>query len=80
MPEEQTRTETTRPIISPNDHGMDVLCRELAKRAAELDLHPQWPVEQLKLCAAAGVPRWIAPTSEAASAGARRMCFVGIYG
>jgi alkylation response protein AidB-like acyl-CoA dehydrogenase len=40
---------------------LDVLCRELAERAAGLDLHPNWPAEQLALCAAAGVPRWFAP-------------------
>jgi alkylation response protein AidB-like acyl-CoA dehydrogenase len=50
-----------RPIMSPNDQGLDALCRELAEQAADLDLHPQWPAEQLSLCSAAGVPRWFAP-------------------
>ncbi len=44
-----------------NTEALDALCGFLAKRAADLDLHPRWPAEQIAACAAAGVYRWFVP-------------------
>jgi len=45
-------------IQNPNDSAMDQLCQVLADRAGSLDATGDWPVEQLQLCAKAGVYRW----------------------
>jgi alkylation response protein AidB-like acyl-CoA dehydrogenase len=48
-------------IQSPDDEGLDALCRELAGRADALDLAGNWPTEQLQLCGRYGVYRWFVP-------------------
>jgi alkylation response protein AidB-like acyl-CoA dehydrogenase len=48
-------------IGSPDDPALDALCRFLRERAAELDVSPHWPAEQVAACAAAGVYRWFVP-------------------
>jgi len=50
-------------IRSPDDSSLDALCRFLAERSADLDLHPHWPAEQVAACAEAGVYRWFVPES-----------------
>ena len=45
-------------ITTPDDAHLDELCERLAQLADRLDAEPQWPVEQLELCAAYGVFRW----------------------
>lgn len=45
-------------ISSPHDTAMDRLCQELSELAGNLDHSNDWPAEQLKKCAEAGVYRW----------------------
>lgn len=49
-------------ITSPDDPKLDVLCQELASRAADVDRSGQWPAEQLELCGRFGVYQWFLPT------------------
>lgn len=49
---------TAKRITSHNDPALIELCGELAARAAELDRHPVWPSEQLRLCGEYGVFEW----------------------
>jgi alkylation response protein AidB-like acyl-CoA dehydrogenase len=48
-------------ITSPDDPQLDALCRELRLRADALDASGNWPAEQLRLVAEAGVLRWFVP-------------------
>jgi alkylation response protein AidB-like acyl-CoA dehydrogenase len=48
----------TPRVQSPDDPSLGELCQQLSERAADLDRHPRWPAEQLRLCADYGVFEW----------------------
>jgi alkylation response protein AidB-like acyl-CoA dehydrogenase len=45
-------------INSPDSPELHELCARLAEMAIELDRHPTWPAEQLRLCGEYGVYEW----------------------
>jgi alkylation response protein AidB-like acyl-CoA dehydrogenase len=45
-------------ISSPDSRELAELCAKLAEMAVELDRHPRWPAEQLRLCGEYGVYEW----------------------
>jgi alkylation response protein AidB-like acyl-CoA dehydrogenase len=63
--ERQSRLNESRTnlIAAPDQPQLGALCSELAAKAAGLDSKPDWPAEQLALCARAGVFRWFVPES-----------------
>jgi alkylation response protein AidB-like acyl-CoA dehydrogenase len=52
------KNEDGRFIGSQGDKVLDALCNALREKAADLDLNPHWPAEQLGACAEAGVYHW----------------------
>ena len=50
-------------ITSPDDPLLDDLCRQLAERAAALDVSEAWPADQLRLCGEYGVFSWFVPSA-----------------
>jgi alkylation response protein AidB-like acyl-CoA dehydrogenase len=49
---------TQTKITSPDDPALVQLCSRLAEMSAELDRHPHWPADQLRLCGEYGVYEW----------------------
>lgn len=45
-------------VNSPDDPALAALCEQLAAGAADVDRSGQWPADQLRLCAEAGVFEW----------------------
>jgi alkylation response protein AidB-like acyl-CoA dehydrogenase len=49
---------TASRVTSPDSPALTVLCEQLSAGAAEVDQSGRWPVNQLRLCAEAGVFEW----------------------
>ena len=52
---------SSNSIRRPDDPHLDTLCQELSDHSKDLEISGDWPRQQLKLLAGAGVYRWFLP-------------------